>query len=106
MNKKLKIKKGDSVIVIAGKDKGKTGNITSVLKEKERVLVQGINIVKRHRKPTQETPGKIDEIEASIHISNVAHVYPETGKATRVKFKIEDGIKKRFSVASESLLEK
>ena len=88
MNKKFKIKKGDSVIVLAGKDKGKSGSVTSVLKEKERVMVQGINIMKRHRKATQENPGKIEEIEASIHISNVAHVDPETGKATRVKYKI------------------
>ena len=73
MNKKFKIKKGDAVIVLAGKDKGKSGSVTSVLKAKERVLVQGINIMKRHRKATQETPGKIEEIEASIHISNVAH---------------------------------
>ena len=106
MNKKFKIKKGDDVIVLAGKDKGKTGNVTSIIKDKDRVLVQGINIIKRHRKATQETPGKIEEKEASIHISNVAHVDPESGKATRVKYKIEDGVKKRFSVVSGSLLDK
>ena len=106
MNKKFKIKKGDSVIVLAGKDKGKSGNVISVLKEKERVMVQGINIMKRHRKATQENPGKIEEIEASIHISNVAHVDPETGKPTRVKFEIKDGVKKRLSVVSGSLLDK
>ena len=96
MNKKFKIKKGDAVIVLAGKDKGKSGSVTSVFKEKDRVMVQGINIMKRHRKATQENPGKIEEIEASIHISNVAHVDPETGKATRVKYKIEDGVKKEY----------
>ncbi len=106
MNKKFKIKKGDTVIVLAGKDKGKSGSVTSVLKEKERVLVQGINIVKKHRKATQENPGKIDEIEASIHISNVAHIDPDTGKPTRVKYKTEDGIKKRIAVVSGSLLDK
>ena len=106
MNKKFKIKKGDTVIVLAGKDKGKSGSVTSVLKEKERLLVQGINIVKKHRKATQENPGKIDEIEASIHISNVAHIDPDTGKPTRVKYKTEDGIKKRFAVVSGSLLDK
>ena len=106
MNKKFKIKKGDTVIVLAGKDKGKSGSVTSVLKEKERVLVQGINIVKKHRKATQENPGKIDEIEASIHISNVAHIDPDTGKPTRVKYKTEDSIKKRFAVVSGSLLDK
>ena len=73
MNKKFKIKKGDSVIVITGRDKGKLGNVLSILKDKDRVIVQGINIIKRHRKATQESPGKIEEIEASVHISNVSH---------------------------------
>ena len=68
MNKKFKIKKGDSVIVITGKDKGKLGNVLSILKDKDRVIVQGVNIIKRHRKATQESPGKIEEIEASIHM--------------------------------------
>jgi large subunit ribosomal protein L24 len=106
MNKKFKIKKGDTVIVLTGKDKGKSGNVNSVIKDKNRVFVQGINIIKRHRKPTQETPGKIEEIEASIHISNVAHIDPESGKPTRVTFKIEDGIKKRVAVVSGSFLDK
>ena len=106
MNKKFKIKKGDSVIVITGKDKGKTGNVLSILKDKDRVIVQGINIIKRHRKATQESPGKIEEIEASVHISNVSHVDPDNGKATRVKYEIKDGVKKRMSVVSGSLLDK
>ena len=90
MNKKFKIKTGDTVIVITGKDKGKTGNVTSVKKANDRVIVEGVNIVKRHKKATQESPGKIEEIEASIHISNVAHLDPETGKATRVKYEFKD----------------
>ena len=106
MNKKFKIKTGDTVIIIAGKDKGKTGNVTSVIKADDRVIVEGINIVKRHRKATQESPGKIEEKEASIHISNVAHLDPENGKPTRVKYEIKDGIKKRLSVVSGSLLDK
>ena len=106
MNKKFKIKKGDSVIVIAGKDKGKSGSVLSILKDKDRVIVQGVNIIKRHRKATQENPGKIEEIEASIHISNVAHLDPDTGKATRVKYELKDGLKKRISVVSNSLLDK
>jgi large subunit ribosomal protein L24 len=106
MNKKFKIKKGDTVIVIAGKDKGKSGNITSVLTNKERVIVQGVNVVKRHRKATQENPGKIEEIEASIHISNVSHIDPDTGKPTRVKYEFKDGFKKRVSVVSGSVLDK
>ena len=106
MNKKFKIKKGDTVVVIAGKDKGKSGNVTTLITNKDRVIVQGVNIVKKHRKATQESPGKIEEIEASIHISNVSHVDPETGKPTRVKYDIKDGLKKRVSVVSGSLLDK
>ena len=106
MNKKFKIKTGDTVIVITGKDKGKSGNVTSVLKANDRVIVQGVNIVKRHRKATQESPGKIEEIEASIHISNVAHIDPDTGKATRIKYELKDGLKRRLSVASGTLLDK
>ena len=106
MNKKFKIKKGDTVVVITGKDKGKTGNILSVMKNKDRVVVEGVNIVKRHKKATQENPGKIEEIEASIHISNVLHLDPSSGKPTRVKYEIKDSIKKRLSVVSGSLLDK
>ena len=106
MNKKFKIKKGDSVIVITGKDKGKLGNVLSILKDKDRVIVQGVNIVKRHRKATKESPGKIEEIEASVHISNVSHVDPDNGKPTRVKYVVKDGVKKRMSVMSGSLLDK
>ena len=106
MNKKFKIKTGDTVIVITGKDKGKSGNVTSVLKANDRVIVQGVNIVKRHKKATQESPGKIEEIEASIHISNVAHIDPDTGKATRIKYELKDGLKRRLSVMSGTLLDK
>ena len=106
MNKKYKIKKGDSVIVISGKDKGKSGTITSMITNKDRVVVSGINIVKRQRKATQENPGKIEEMESSIHISNVSHVDPETGKPTGVRFEYKDGLKKRISVVSGSLLDK
>ena len=106
MHKKFKIKTGDTVIVITGKDKGKTGNVTSVIKSNDRVIVEGVNIIKRHRKATQESPGKIEEIEASIHISNVAHLDPETRKATRVKYELKDSLKRRLSVASNSLLDK
>ena len=106
MNKKFKIKTGDTVMVITGKDKGKTGNVTSVIKSNDRVIVEGVNIIKRHRKATQESPGKIEEIEASIHISNVAYLDPETGKATRIKYELKDSLKRRLSVASNSLLDK
>ena len=106
MNKKFKIKTGDTVVVITGKDKGKSGNVISVIKANDRVVVEGVNIVKHHRKATQENPGKIEEKEASIHISNVAHLDPENGKPTRVKYETKDGVKKRLSVVSGSLLDK
>ena len=105
MNKKFKIKSGDKVIVIAGKDKGKIGNVSSVIKANDRVVVDGINMVKRHKKATQESPGKIEEKEASIHISNVAHLDPENGKATRVKYEFKDGVKRRLSVSSGLIID-
>ena len=105
MNKKFKIKTGDTVIVITGKDKGKTGKVTSVIKANDRLVVEGVNIMKRHKKATQESPGKIEEIESSIHISNVAHLDPETGKPTRVKYDSKDGLKRRLSVMSGSVLD-
>ena len=70
--KKFKLKKGDNVIVISGKDKGKSGEIIEVIKRLDKVKVRGINIVKKHRKPSQDSPGKIDEIELPIHISNTS----------------------------------
>ena len=80
--------------------------MSSVIKANDRVIVDGINIIKRHKKATQESPGRIEEKEASIHISNVAHVDPENGKATRVRYEINDGVKRRLSVSSGSLIDK
>lgn len=91
-----KLKKGDQVIVIAGKDRGKTGEITKVFPAESRVIVAGVNKVKKHNKPSQFSSGGIEEKEASMHISNVA--YAVDGKATRVGFKVEkDGAKKRIA---------
>ncbi len=84
---KLKIKKGDKVVVLTGKDKGKTGEVVRVLPAEARVLVQGVNLVRRHTKPSRENTGGIVEKEASIHISNVAHIDPKTSKPTRVGYK-------------------
>ena len=81
---KFKIKKGDKVIVITGRDKGRTGEVLRVLRTRNRVLVQGVNMVKRHTKQSAATPGGIIEQEAAIHISNVAHIDPKTSKPTRV----------------------
>ena len=91
---KFKIRKGDKVVVITGKEKGKTGEVLSVLRDEARVLVQGVNIVKRHTRPSAANPGGIIDKEASIHISNVALADPKTGKPTRVGFKILDGGRK------------
>ncbi len=89
-----KIKKGDRIVVLTGKDKGRTGQVLQVLPTEERVLVQGINIVQRHTRQSQANPqGGIINKEAPLHISNVAHVDPKTGKPTRVGFQI-DGDKK------------
>ena len=105
-NKKFLVKKGDTEDVIAGKVKGKSGCTTSLITAQDRVIVSGINFVKRHRKATQENPRKIEEIEASIHTSNISHIDPDTGKPTRVKYDFKDGLKKRVSVISGSLLDK
>ena len=100
-NVKCKIRKGDEVIVLAGKDKGKSGEVTKMLISEGRAIVQGINLVKRHTRQTQDTEGGIITKEASIHISNLALKDPKTGKASRIGFKIEkDGTKKRISKAS------
>ena len=102
--KKFKLKKGDQVMVITGKDKGKTGEILEIYRSQDKVKVSGVNIVKKHRKPSQETPGKIDEIELPGHISNVSILDPKTGKPTRIKYVIEKGEKKRFAVSSNTVI--
>ena len=98
---KLKLKKGDKVIVIAGKDKCKTGEITKVLVKECKVLVSGINVAKRHTKPSQENAGGIISKEMPIHISNVAFVDPKTSKPTRLGVKVDkDGRKVRVAKKS------
>lgn len=90
----MKIKKGDKVIVITGKDKGKTGEVTKAMPKDNKVVVSGVNMVKRHQKPTQENAGGIVNKEAPIHVSNVAIVDPKTGKATRLGTKVLEGGRK------------
>lgn len=97
----MHVKKGDKVMVITGKDKGKTGVILTAYPKKDRVLVEGVNIVKKHTKPNQDNPqGGIVSQEASIHVSNVMVIDPKTGEPTRVGYKIEDG--KKIRVAKKS----
>ena len=107
MSTKMKIKKNDSVIVIAGKDKGKTGMVKEVLPKENRVVVVGINMMTKHTKPTQNDPqGGRKQIEASIHASNVAHIDPKTKKPTRVGYKTVDKDRKvRFARASGELID-
>ncbi len=104
---KLKLKKGDKVIVTTGKDKGKTGEITTVFPKENKVIVGGVNMVKRHTKPSQESAGGIISKEMPIHVSNVALVDPKTGKATRVGYKVEkDGHKVRVAKKSGEVVDK
>jgi large subunit ribosomal protein L24 len=98
MAAKFKIKKGDKVIVITGRDRGKQGEVLHVLREESRVVVQGVHMVKRHTRQSAGNPGGIIEKEAAIHVSNVAHVDPKSGRATKVGFKnLEDGRKVRVA---------
>ena len=101
---KFKIKKGDQVVVITGRDKGKKGEVLEVLRAELRVRVQGVNMVKRHRRATQNDAGGIISMEAPLHISNVAHVDPESGAATRVGFEVRDGKKVRVAKRSGKAL--
>lgn len=101
----MHIKKGDKVIVITGKDKGKTGTVIEALPKKDRVVVEGVNIVKKHQKPTQMNPeGGIVEFEAAIHVSNVMLIDPKTNQPTRVGTKIEDGKKVRVAKKSGEII--
>jgi large subunit ribosomal protein L24 len=106
MAKKFKLKKGDDVVVVSGRDKGKKGSILRVLREDDRVLVDGVNMVKRHTRPSQAQPGGIVSKEAPIHISNVALADPKDGVATRVGYKfLEDGRKVRFAKQSGEVID-
>ena len=96
-----KIKKGDSVIVRSGKDKGRTGTVLQVLPKDDKVLVSGINVAARHRKPSQANPqGGLERKEAPLFVSKVALADPKTGKPTRVRFETKDGKKVRVAVKS------
>jgi large subunit ribosomal protein L24 len=107
MSVKLRMKKGDEVIVIAGRDKGKKGEVLRLRPKEGRVLVQGVNVIKRHTRASQAGPGGIVEKEAQIHISNLAVVDPKSGEATRVGYRwLEDGRKVRFAKRSGEIIDK
>lgn len=96
-----KIKKGDEVVVLSGKDKGRTGTVSKVLPKDGKIVVEGVNIATRHRKPTQANPqGGIERREAPMHIAKVAVADPKDGKPTRVRFEERDGKKVRVAVKS------
>jgi large subunit ribosomal protein L24 len=103
---KLKIKKGDKVVVITGKDKGKSGEVLRVLPKDQRLVVQGVNMVKRHTRPAMGNPGGIVEKEGTIHVSNVAHLDPKEQKPTRIGFRLlADGRKVRIAKRSGEVLD-
>jgi large subunit ribosomal protein L24 len=100
-----KLKKGDKVIVLAGKDRGAEGEIVTVMPKADRVVVRGVNVIKKHQKQTQTEQGGIIQREAPIHISNVALKDPKTGKATRVGIKVEGDKKVRVAKASGEVID-
>ena len=96
-----KIKKGDKVVVLSGKDKGKHGEVTKAIPKEGKVIVKGVNIITRHRKPTQTNPqGGLEKAEAPLHVSKVALEDPKTGKPTRVRFGMQGDKKVRIAVRS------
>ena len=100
-----KIKKGDKVVVLSGKDKGKHGEVVLSMPKEGKVVVSGVNIATRHRKPTQQNPqGGLERREAQLHMSKVALEDPKTGKPTRVRFEIKDGKKVRVAVKSGEVI--
>jgi len=106
MSAKLKLKKGDKVVVLTGRDKGRTGEIVKALPRENRVIVQGINMIKRHTRPSQTQGGGIVEKEASIHVSNVAIFDPKDSKPTRIGFKtLDDGRKVRVARRSGEVID-
>jgi large subunit ribosomal protein L24 len=104
---KMKIKKGDNVVVITGRDKGRAGEVLRVLPAERRLIVQGVHVARRHTKPRMGDPGGIVDKELTIHVSNVAHVDPQSGKPTRVGYKtLDNGRKVRVARRSGEVIDK
>jgi large subunit ribosomal protein L24 len=103
---KMKIRKGDNVVVITGRDKGKTGSVLRVFPAENRVLVQGVNMVKRHTRPRPGQTGGIVEKENPIHASNVSLIDPKDNKPTRIGFKVVDGRKLRVALRSGEMIDR
>jgi large subunit ribosomal protein L24 len=105
--RKFKIKRGDKVVVTTGRDRGKQGEVLRVLRAEERLVVQGVNMVKRHTRQSARHPGGMVEKEASIHISNVAHLDPASNQPTRVGYKfLDDGSKVRVAKRSGEVIDR
>jgi large subunit ribosomal protein L24 len=103
---KLKVKKGDTVLVISGKDKGKSGEIVTVYPKNNRVILRGINLAKRHTAQSQTSQGGIIDKELSIHVSNISHIDPKDNKATRIGYRfLDDGRKIRVAKRSGDLID-
>jgi len=106
MANKMKIRKGDRVVVLTGKDKGRTGEVLRAIPKESRVVVQGVNLVKKHERASARSQGGIQEIEASVHVSNVALADPRDGRPTRAGYKIVDGERKlRFARRSGEMID-
>ncbi len=102
-----RIRKGDKVVVLAGKSKGVEGEVLKVLPDADRVVVQGAQMIKRHNKPSARGAGGIDNREAPLHVSNIAHLDPQDGKPTRIGFKfLEDGRKVRYAKRSGEIIDR
>ncbi len=100
-----KIKKGDQVVILSGRDKGKSGTVTKAMPKDGKVIVGGVNVITRHAKPSQTDPqGGLKKSEAPLHISKVAIADPKTGKASRVRFETRDGKKVRVAAKSGELI--
>ena len=106
MTLKFKVKKGDRVAILSGKDKGKKGEILKMIPDVQRAIVQGVNMVKRHTAPSQAGAGGVVEKEASIHVSNISLIDPKDDRATRVGFKnLKDGRKIRYAKKSGEVID-
>ncbi len=101
-----RIRKGDRVIILTGKNKGQTGEVLRVIPKEYRAIVQGVNMIKRHTRPSQTSSGGIVEKEAPVHLSNLAHIDPKSSEATRIGYKfLEDGRKVRYAKRSGELID-
>src|SRR5690625_733002 len=106
MAKHMKIRKGDRVVVLSGKDKGRTGEVLRALPKEQRVIVQGVNTVTKHVRPSAASQGGIERIEAPIHVSNVAIADPRDGAPTRIGYKMDGGRKLRFARRSGEMIDR